>query len=229
MIKIDKNLIKGWTSALEEGVSNIELDDDTLEWFIQSVKYDKDKFKEAVNQNQTKSFIKGTLMEAQLEDLKVIEKYLLGISCKTVQCSLSHGTRNQINLPRSLQSFMIQSGDCFMNSLIIATNMKGDLVYGLMETVLNTIALHMWNFLNPAYYDFTSEIHKDGVLGGRYFILKKFKPYEFYYAWSRMKGTKDKETFHQGLMNTVLENKKRAQLEFKQWLSKGITQFGLEI
>ena len=224
MTKIDETLIEGWTNALEEGLSRIEADDDTLEWFSQSVKYDEDKFNEAINQNQTKLFIQETIKEKQLEDIKVIEKHLLGKSYKTIQCVASQGTKYQLKLPKSLQLYVIQGSDCFLNSLLIASNMKGDMVYGLMESEFNTIALHMWNFLNPAYFDYTSEIQKDGVLGKRYFILKRFKPYEFFYAWRHMGEDEDKETFHLRLMNTVAKNKKRAQLEFNQWLS---TRFGL--
>ena len=184
----------------------MQLDSETLEWFINNFSYDEMEMKNAVKNNKLKEFIFSHLEEKTMEDFRIIEDVLLRKKLDIVNCVFSKGTEYELNVPPPLQTLIIQEADCFKNSFLIAESMGGELIYGIMENMFNVPALHMWNHLSSNYYDFTSEIQK-GMLGKRYFVLKRFKPEEYSHIMKLANNIKDKRALHYTLMQDIENNK----------------------
>ena len=199
---IDNTLVKNWKRAIEYKASEMQLDRETLEWFIKNFSFDEIEMKNAAKNNKLDEFVFSHLEEKTIEDIRVIEDALLRKKLDIVNCVFSKGTEYSLNIPPALQDLIIQEADCFENSSIIGDMMGGEIIYGIMENMFNIPTLHMWNYLSSNYYDFTSEIQK-GMLGKRYFVLKRFKPEEYSRILESARGIKEKMFFHYTLMGEI--------------------------
>jgi len=160
--------------------------------------------------------------KAYFNELNYIELNLLGWY-ETVKCSPSKKTFNLKNLPLEI---IFNEDRCYENSLLVSSIFGGEIIFGLVETILHTIAFHSWNFIISKYYDFTFEFTKDDILGNKYFILKKYKPYNFFSIAKQSNNNKFK-FFNNLLFNNIKINKKMAQIEYYNYYKRGIKIGGI--